>query len=115
MGKKLTDAKRAAIKRYDATNTRQVHLKLNCKTDADILEHLEKQESIQGYIKDLIRVDMAGIHHAKPPIIKEVIEKTDKYDDVRFDKYCPNCNAYLGWEYPPKYCESCGQAIQFDK
>ena len=58
MGKKLTDAKRAAIKRYDATNTRQVHLKLNCNTDADILEHLEKQESIQGYIKDLIRIDI---------------------------------------------------------
>ena len=58
MGKKLTDAKREAIKRYDAANTRQIHLKLNCKTDADIIEHLEKQESIQGYIKDLIRIDI---------------------------------------------------------
>lgn len=58
MGKKLTDAKRKAITKYDAVNTRQVHLKLNCKTDADIIEHLKKQESIQGYIKDLIREKM---------------------------------------------------------
>ena len=58
MGKKLTDAKRKAIQKYDAANTKQVHLKLNLKTDADILEHLEKQESVQGYIKHLIREDM---------------------------------------------------------
>lgn len=58
MGKKLTDAKRKAIQKYDAANTRQIHLKLNLKTDADIFEHLEKQESVQGYIKDLIREDI---------------------------------------------------------
>lgn len=58
MGKKLTDAKREAIARYDAKATKQIHLKLNIKTDADILEHLEKQKSIQGYIKDLIRKDI---------------------------------------------------------
>lgn len=58
MGKKLTDAKREAIARYDAKATRQIHLKLNLKTDADILEHLGKQDSIQGYIKRLIREDM---------------------------------------------------------
>lgn len=60
MGKKLTDAKRAAIQRYDAANTRQIHLKLNLNTDADILEHLKEQESIQGYIKELIRRDMGS-------------------------------------------------------
>ena len=58
MGKKLTDAKREAIARYDAKATRQIHLKLNLKTDADILEKLEKVESIQGYIKELIRKDI---------------------------------------------------------
>ena len=60
MGKKLTDAKRAAIQRYDAANTRQIHLKLNLNTDADIIEHLKEQKSIQGYIKELIRRDMGG-------------------------------------------------------
>ena len=58
MGKKLTDAKRRANKKYDAANTKQLNLKLNLKTDADILEHLEKQENVQGYIKDLIREDI---------------------------------------------------------
>jgi len=58
LGKKLTDAKREAIKRYDAKATRQIHLKLNIKTDADILEQLDKVESVQGYIKGLIRKDL---------------------------------------------------------
>lgn len=61
MGKKLTDAKRRANRKYDAANTKQINLKLNLKTDADILEHLEKQENVQGYIKDLIREDMNKI------------------------------------------------------
>ena len=58
MSKDLTDAKRRAIQKYDASNTKQIHLKLNIKTDADILAQLEKQASVQGYIKDLIRDDL---------------------------------------------------------
>ena len=46
--------------RYDAKNTRQIRLKLNLKTDQDILEHLSKQDNMQGYIKSLIREDMQG-------------------------------------------------------
>lgn len=46
--------------RYDGANTKQIHLKLNLKTDADILEKLEQVESIQGYIKGLIRSDISG-------------------------------------------------------
>lgn len=54
-----TEAEKRAVAKYDAKNTRQYHLKLNLKTDADIIKRLEQQESIQGYIKDLIRADMA--------------------------------------------------------
>lgn len=46
--------------RYDAKNTEQIHLKLNLKTDADILEWLIKQPSKQGYIKSLIRADISA-------------------------------------------------------
>ena len=53
-----TEAIRKAVKKDDAKATKQVHLKLNLKTDADILDHLEKQESVQGYIKKLIREDI---------------------------------------------------------
>lgn len=59
MSKQLTDAKRRAIQKYDSANTKQIHLKLNIKTDADIIERLSGMNSIQGYIKDLIRADIA--------------------------------------------------------
>lgn len=58
MSKKLTDAKREAIKRYDAANTKQIHLKLNRNTDAELIAWLESKGNVQGYIKDLIRYDM---------------------------------------------------------
>ena len=58
MSKELTEAKRRAIKKYDAKSTKQIHLKLNLNTDADILEHLDQQENVQGYIKELIRKDI---------------------------------------------------------
>lgn len=53
-----TEAQRRATVKYDAKNTRQYHLKLNLNTDADIIQQLEQQESIQGYIKVLIREDL---------------------------------------------------------
>ena len=49
-----------ATAKYDKANTKQILLKLNLKTDADILRHLEAQESMQGYIKRLLREDMAA-------------------------------------------------------
>lgn len=50
---------RASIK-YDAENTKRYYLKLNNKTDADIIEKLEAVkmgEGVQTYIKRLIRED----------------------------------------------------------
>lgn len=49
--------------RYDEWNTVQVKLKLNRKTDADILKWIEQQKhsrdsSVQGAIKALIREDI---------------------------------------------------------
>lgn len=41
--------------KYDKANTVQIRMKLNRKTDADVLEWLGKQESMQGAIKGLIR------------------------------------------------------------
>jgi hypothetical protein len=41
--------------RYDSKNTVQVKLKLNVKTDADIIEYLNKQGNKQGKLKELIR------------------------------------------------------------
>lgn len=52
-----TEAQKKATMKYDAANTVQVKLKLNVKTDADILERLDQVENKQGYIKMLIRKD----------------------------------------------------------
>lgn len=53
-----TDAQSKAQRRYDDRNTRQVHLKLNRRTDSDVLERLDAVPSKQGYIKRLIREDL---------------------------------------------------------
>jgi len=45
------EKEKAYIRRYG--------LKLNINTDAAIIAHLEKQPSMQGYIKQLIRDDIA--------------------------------------------------------
>ena len=47
--------------KYDRENTRRINLKLNNKTDADIIQQLEalkKTEGIQTYLKRLIREDI---------------------------------------------------------
>jgi hypothetical protein len=42
-------------KKYDENNTIQIKLKLNCKTDADIIAYLNSVDNKQGTIKQLIR------------------------------------------------------------
>jgi hypothetical protein len=51
-------------KEYDVSNTVQIRLKLNKKTDADILDRLDAVPNKQGYIKGLIRDD---IENEVPP------------------------------------------------
>lgn len=45
--------------RYDAKHARRISLKFNDKTDADVLKRLGEVSSKQGYIKGLIRADIA--------------------------------------------------------
>lgn len=46
------------MKKYNRDNIVSILLKFNKKTEADVLEQIEKQPNRQGYIKDLIRRDM---------------------------------------------------------
>lgn len=48
-----------APRKYDLAHTKQVKLKLNIRTDADILDRLKSQQNVQGYVKRLIREDIA--------------------------------------------------------
>lgn len=55
-----TAAQIRASAKYDKENTRSVILKLNLTNDADILKKLDSVPNRQGYIKDLIRLNMRG-------------------------------------------------------
>ena len=55
--KKISPQVKASIK-YNAKNIKQIKMNLNKKTDADIIDHLDKCNNVQGYIKKLIRNDI---------------------------------------------------------
>ena len=46
-------------RKYDEANCKHLSLKLNLRTDSDIINKLSSVPSMQGYIKDLIRADLA--------------------------------------------------------
>ena len=55
----MKNSQNKAQAKYDAKNTKQIRLKLNIVTDADILQKLEEVGNKQGYIKELIRRDIS--------------------------------------------------------
>lgn len=50
---------------YDKEHTMRFGCKLNTKTDADIIAWLEQYPNRQGYIKQLIREDIARNQHSQ--------------------------------------------------
>ena len=54
----VSKAQLRAQEKYDKDNTIQIKLKLNKKTDRDIIDRLSAADNIQGYIKELIRLDI---------------------------------------------------------
>lgn len=54
----VSKAQLRAQAKYDKDNTIQIKLKLNKKTDRDIIDRLSAADNIQGYIKELIRLDI---------------------------------------------------------
>ena len=54
----VSKAQLRAQAKYDKDNTIQVKLKLNKKTDADLISWLDDISNKQGYIKELIRADI---------------------------------------------------------
>ena len=54
------NSKTRASDRYNRMHTTRVYLTLNNRTDADILDYIKNIDgSVQGYIKALIRADIA--------------------------------------------------------
>lgn len=57
-----TEAQKRAQEKYDANNTKKIVMKLNLKTDGDIIQKLDEVGNKQGYIKNLIREDIKSDH-----------------------------------------------------
>ena len=56
--KRYTEAQNRASERYQKANIRRYVLKVNKNTEADIIEFLDAQKSVNGEIKRLIREEM---------------------------------------------------------
>ena len=74
-----SEAQKRASKKYDAANTRQIHLKLNCNTDSDLIRWLSQRTNVQGYIKALINRDMK-----MPPHLDSELEE---YTGIKVPRY----------------------------
>ena len=59
MPNKSTESQIRASVKYNKENTVQISLKLNRTTDADLIDSLNRIANKQGYIKELIRKDIA--------------------------------------------------------
>ena len=55
------EAERRAKQKFEQTRIKQISLKLNDRTDADIIAHLEGIDNNRAYILGLIRKDMNAI------------------------------------------------------
>lgn len=84
---------------YEKENIRQIRLKINRKTEPELLEWIEKQGNIQGYIKRLIRREMpkkAELNNQNwfCPKCKNPVEM---FEAGEFNNYCPFCGQALEW------------------
>ena len=61
--------------RYNKLNTTTLCIRLNRKTDTDIIERLKAVQSKQGYVKRLIRQDIREEQEYDEWLLKEGDEK----------------------------------------
>lgn len=66
------------LNQYEKENIRQIRLKINRKTEPDLLEWIEKQPNIQGYIKRLIRDDMEFMQNFEKECREAAKEEKDR-------------------------------------
>lgn len=59
------EARNRAQAKYDKEHTKGVYMKLNLRTDMDIIRWMWAQDSVQGSIKTLIREDIRRKNEGK--------------------------------------------------
>ncbi len=74
----MSDTKKFSQEEYDKANTTQFKMKLNTKTDADIIEYLDSLNNKQGKVKELIREEIARNKDNK----RDTIEYIRKMEDA---------------------------------
>lgn len=57
---KTSDAQLRAVDKFNKQKTKIIPVRLNLSTDQDVLDRLDREPSKQGYIKRLIRADIAA-------------------------------------------------------
>ena len=56
----ITEAQKRATIKYEKENIKRIVLKLNIKTDNDIIQYLNTKDNINGYLKELVRNDICA-------------------------------------------------------
>ena len=74
----MADSRTVIQARYDAKNRKTYTLKLNLNYDMDIIEKLSSVESVNGYIRDLIRADITRTGSAPEPVPVPETEEAGK-------------------------------------
>ena len=55
---KVPEYTKRAISKYNKENTKSIAIRLNRKTDADVIEFLEGCDNVAGLLKKLVREEM---------------------------------------------------------
>lgn len=83
MGKASLEASNRAKAKYFKEKVRRVSMNLAKSTDADIIEKLESVDSMQGYIKALIRADIAAAkYYTAEADTLHVLEEFASFEDA---------------------------------
>lgn len=75
----VSESVKRAVRKYDARMTRQYCLKLNLKTDADVIAKFASVPNIQGYVKELVLADIGR----KTMVVNETIGKKEDCCNLR--------------------------------
>lgn len=82
----VSEAHKRASMKYDRENMRQIKFNLSLKYDQDIIAALDAQPNKQGYIKALIRADIARANSEKTKEEKAMMKYTIKPEYI--DLWC---------------------------
>lgn len=80
----VSEAQKKASRKYNDENTRQIKFSFSLKYDQDIIAMLDSVPNKQGYIKELIRADIAARANSKKeePTMKETISISQFVQDL---------------------------------